>query len=80
MVVGIVLMVLGKLYLLLSLRRDEGNINGHQKKERYWGTAGARKKYNCPQYDSFMGIGEVLGLVRSFLEQLQHTPYPTRHL
>jgi hypothetical protein len=47
-VVGIVLMVLRKLYLLLSLKGDEGNIDGHKKKKRYWGTVGARKKYNCP--------------------------------
>lgn len=26
--------------------------------ERYWGTAGERKK-NYPQYDGFMGMGEV---------------------
>ena len=25
------------------------------------GTAGARKKYNCPQYDNFMGIGGGIG-------------------
>jgi hypothetical protein len=30
-----VLTVLGKLYLSLSSRGDEGNIGGHEKKERY---------------------------------------------
>jgi hypothetical protein len=30
------------------------------KKERYWATAKARRKHNCPQYDSFMRI-EVFG-------------------
>jgi hypothetical protein len=35
-------MVLGELYPL-SLRGDEKNIGGHQKKERYWGIAGEKK-------------------------------------
>jgi len=43
------------------LRGDEGNIGGHKKKKRYWGTAGARKKHRCLQYDSFMGIGGDIG-------------------
>jgi hypothetical protein len=30
-----ILMVLEELYLLLSLRGDEGNIDGHQKSKRY---------------------------------------------
>jgi hypothetical protein len=44
-----VLMVLRELYLPLSLRGDEGNIGGHQKKrEKYWRTAGVRKKHSYP--------------------------------
>jgi len=31
MIVGIVPMVLGELYLLFSLRKDERNISGHKK-------------------------------------------------
>jgi hypothetical protein len=27
-----------------------------EKREKYWRTAGARKKHSYPQYDSFMGI------------------------
>jgi hypothetical protein len=33
-------MVLGKLYLSLSLRGDKRNIGGRQKRKKYWGTAG----------------------------------------
>ena len=47
--------ILGELYLPLSLRGDEENTGSHKKKERYRGIIGARKKYSCPQYDSFMG-------------------------
>jgi hypothetical protein len=47
--------VLGELYLPLSLRGDEENIGGHQKNERYWGTAGARKKYSCPNMTVLWG-------------------------
>jgi hypothetical protein len=32
-----------------------------KKGERYWETAEARKKHSCPQYDSSMRIGKVLG-------------------
>jgi hypothetical protein len=33
-----------------------------KKKEKYWGTVEVRKKkYSCPQYDSFMGIGGGIG-------------------
>jgi hypothetical protein len=46
-IVGMIPMVLGELYLSLSLRGDEENIGGHQKK-RYWGTAEARKKHSYP--------------------------------
>lgn len=38
-------------------------IGGHQKRERYWGTTGARKKHSDPQYDSFMGIGGPLKML-----------------
>jgi hypothetical protein len=36
-------------------------IGGHKKRERYWGSAGARKKHSCSQYGSFMGIGRGIG-------------------
>jgi adenosyl cobinamide kinase/adenosyl cobinamide phosphate guanylyltransferase len=37
-------MILEELYLPISLRRDEENIDGHQKKrESYWGTVEAKK-------------------------------------
>jgi hypothetical protein len=44
MVVEIVLMVLGKLYLLLSLRGDEENIDSHQKKGEILGNCWSKKK------------------------------------
>jgi hypothetical protein len=38
-----------------------------KKRERYWGTAGARKKHSYSQYDSFIGIrgnnGELLEML-----------------
>jgi hypothetical protein len=40
-------MVLEELYPP-SLRGDERNIGGHKKKERYWRTAGVRKKHSSP--------------------------------
>jgi hypothetical protein len=46
---------IGGLYLPLPLRGDEENIGGHRKREMYWRTVGVRKKYSCPQYDSFVG-------------------------
>ena len=54
-------MVLGELYLPLSLRGDERNIGGHQKRKMYWELLEQEKKYSCPQYNSFIEIGEVLG-------------------
>jgi hypothetical protein len=36
-VVGIVPMILGELYLLLSLKGDERNIGSHKKKEEVLG-------------------------------------------
>jgi hypothetical protein len=36
-------MVLGELYLPLSLRGNEENIGGHKKREMYCGTAGEEK-------------------------------------
>jgi hypothetical protein len=36
------------------LREDEENIGGHRKRKMYRRTAGVRKKYSCPQYDSFV--------------------------
>jgi hypothetical protein len=49
-------MVLGELYLPLSLRGDEKNIGGHQKKrERYWRTARVRKKHSCPNMTVLWG-------------------------
>jgi hypothetical protein len=48
------------------LRGDEGNIDGHKKKdvlENCW----SKKKDSCSQYDSFMGIGEVLGTAEDAL-------------
>jgi hypothetical protein len=58
-VVGIITMILGELYLSISLRGDEGNIGGH-KKRGIGELLKQEKKYSCLQYDSFMGIGEVL--------------------
>jgi hypothetical protein len=63
-------MVLGELYLSLSLREDEGNISGHQKKGEVLGTAGARKKHNSPQYVSFMGIRRGIGELLEMLLRL----------
>jgi hypothetical protein len=37
-------MVLGKFYLPLSLRGDEGNISGHQKKGEIVGNCWSKKK------------------------------------
>ena len=56
MVVEVVPMLRGKIQLPLYLREDDRNISDHQKRERYWGTTRARKKYSYPQYDSFIGI------------------------
>jgi hypothetical protein len=60
-------MILGELYLSLSLRGDDENIGGHKKQGR-----GIRelleqeKKYSYLQYNSFMkierGIGKLLKL------------------
>jgi hypothetical protein len=58
-IVEMVPIVLGELYLP-PLRGDEENVGGHKKKERYWETAGARKNIIVPQYDSFIGIDEIL--------------------
>jgi hypothetical protein len=60
-------MVLGELYLPFFFREDKRNIGGHKKREMYWGTAGARNKHSCPQYDSFIGRrgsnGELLEML-----------------
>jgi hypothetical protein len=60
-------MVSGELSPPFFEGKEERNIGGHRKKGKYWGTAGARKKYSYPQYDSFMGIG---GDIRELLEML----------
>jgi hypothetical protein len=41
-------MVLGELYLPLSLRGDERNISGHQKKERCWELLEQEKSITLP--------------------------------
>jgi len=55
--------VLEELYLPLSLRGEEGNIGGHQEREEVLGNCWSKKKHSCPQYNSFMRIGDVLGPV-----------------
>jgi hypothetical protein len=56
-----ILMVLGELYLPLSLRGDEKNIGDHQTKGEVLGNCWSKKKHSCLQYDSFTRIREVLG-------------------
>jgi hypothetical protein len=54
-----ILMVLEELYLLLSLREDEGNIDGHQKKVRGIEGLLEKKSSTFTQYDSFMEMRVV---------------------
>jgi hypothetical protein len=55
------------LYLTISLMGDEKNIDGHQKKRRYWGTAREEKVAHLPQYDSFMGMKGGIGRLLEML-------------
>ena len=63
-------MVLGELYLYFSLRGDEENIGGHQKKrERYWRTPREEKVAYLSQYDSFTRLnGGIGGLLEMLLD------------
>jgi hypothetical protein len=63
-------MILGELYLPFSLRGDERNISGHQKKERCWELLEQEKKHNSPQYVSFMGIRRGIGELLEMLLRL----------
>jgi hypothetical protein len=51
-------MVLGELYLPLSLRGDEKNIGGHQKKEEILETPGEKKS------STFSSICQLYGMRR----------------
>jgi hypothetical protein len=67
--------VLGEMQLPLHLRRDGVFFGGHQKRKGYWGTAREEKVSHLPQYDSFMGIGGVIG---GLLEMLNEERKPEK--